>query len=525
MVYQEYIECIEVLQRKPGWFRTESDTALKLDVLEKFRQKGSPSEIQGLIPFISDTNRTISLRTAEVAISLFDKLKSRNQLYESLKYLSIGTSDVDYFAAGFQVDISVKLLALCTLNRNGYIRQRAVKALAKTEHQNAIRFLILRIGDWVKNVDEAATISLTKFFTDENRMSFIRELDFIEALKNIERVDTRPQYQMIIDYLVDRPLTTQFYKTLHVTDKIRLLYVKKCVERHGIDQELVTHMLSDRNFLIRIQALQYARHLDRAEQSGLILRLLNDNSSQVRLSSLYYIKAEASSYYEVILNLTSDLSASVRDLARYLLRSYQLDFRDLYRKRIASETSKVGSILGLAEIGNSDDLDVLIALLNTKDTSIKLACLNGISKIDLQQGRIYALQLISDESNRIRKRCVDILSRSWDAEVMAETERIYVNANTSLKKSILVLYNSVGGWDVLGFLIRAVSERDSELRDLGWSFLQRWRERALRLFTKPAREAIDRAKGYYESANKPDQLSNSTRQALWDEIQYYLRYD
>jgi hypothetical protein len=169
----------------------------------------------------------------------------------------------------------------------------------------------------------------------------------------------------------------------------------------------------------------------------------------------------------------------------------------------------------LADVGNSEDLDALIALLNTKDTSIKLACLNGISKIDLQQGRVYALQLISDESNRIRKRCVEILSRSWDAEVMAETERIYVNANTSLKKSILVLYNSVGGWDVLGFLIRAVSEKDSELRDIGWSFLQVWRERALRLFTKPPREAIDRAKGYYGDANMRDLLSDSGRQALW----------
>jgi hypothetical protein len=196
----------------------------------------------------------------------------------------------------------------------------------------------------------------------------------------------------------------------------------------------------------------------------------------------------------------------------------------LYRKRIASETTRVGSILGLAEIGNSEDLDVLIALLNTKDTCIKLACLNGISKIDLQQGRIYALQLISDESNRIRKRCVDILSRSWDAEVMADTERIYVNANTALKKSILVLYNSVGGWDALGFLIRAVSESDKELRGLGWSFLQRWRERALRLFTKPPKEAIDRAKGYYEDASNK-LIADSDQKVLWEDIRYYIRYD
>jgi HEAT repeat protein len=318
MSYDEYNTCITILQKKTGWF-AKDDLKAKLECLETFRLKGTPSDIHGILPFLRDDNEAISLRTAEVIASLSDKIKSLNQLYDSLKYLSISISDVDFYIARFRTDLAIKLLGIASLNHNGYVRQKTVEALGQIDEPTVIRYLIVRLGDWVSNVRGAATSAIKNFFIDKYRESFITELLSIELFKQISRVDLSPQYELIIDYLLKKRLTKDYYNSLKVvTDKARLLYVKKYIERHGIDKELISIMVSDQNFLIRSQVLQYARHLDRAEQSELILRLLNDNSSQVRLSSLYYIKAEASSYYEVILNLASDLSASVRDLARYL---------------------------------------------------------------------------------------------------------------------------------------------------------------------------------------------------------------
>ncbi len=78
--------------------------------------------------------------------------------------------------------------------------------------------------------------------------------------------------------------------------------------------------MSDTNFLIRLQAL---RQLDRFS-SDVMLNFLNDPSSQVRKQALYQLKDKVSHYYDAVLMLTSDLSASVRDLARYILRPYSL---------------------------------------------------------------------------------------------------------------------------------------------------------------------------------------------------------
>jgi hypothetical protein len=108
---------------------------------------------------------------------------------------------------------------------------------------------------------------------------------------------------------------------------------------------------------------------------------------------------------------------------------------------------------------------------------------------------------------------------------MLETERFYASEDPILKKMILILYSKAGGWDVLGLLINATSEKDPGVRDLAWSFLQKWKDKALRLFTRPPREAIDKAKAYYEGSNLDATIISPAKQRLWDEIKYYLRYD
>src|SRR3954463_2612184 len=96
MNYDEYSACIKILQKKPGWFGKD-DVEAKLDCLETFRLKGTPSDIHALISFLRDDNKVISLRTAEVIVSLSDKIKSLSQLYDSLKYVSIALPDLDFY--------------------------------------------------------------------------------------------------------------------------------------------------------------------------------------------------------------------------------------------------------------------------------------------------------------------------------------------------------------------------------------------------------------------------------------------
>lgn len=525
MDYAEYNKCIGILNAKPKWFGQDENHSLKLDCLEAFRAKGSPSNIHALIPFLKSKDETFRQRTAEVTTSLFDKLKSQSQLYDSLKYVPIDVSDIDFFSKTFPPDISVKLLALSSLNHSGYVRQRAIEALAITKHPQAIRFLLRRLSDWVKNVREVAASSIRKYFTDEYREQFISELDNIEGLRNVGRVDLATVYESILSFILEKKLNAETYNSLIVADRARFLYVKKYLEKNRIDSHLTEILFSDRSFLIRIQILKCLNELNSAEHPAIILGLLNDKSSQVRLQTIYYLADNYIQYYDTILKLTSDLSASVRDLTRYLLKTRELNFGEIYRGRIQDNDDMVGSILGLAEVGTNDDLGLLKTLIESEEKKIRLACLIGIQKLDMQQAQTFALKYFTQEPKKIRKRCLEILAHTWDQEVMLETERFYAGADPILKKMILILYNKVGGWDVLGLLINATSDNDPGVRDLAWSFLQKWKDKALRLFTRPPREAIDKAKTYYEGSSLDLTIISPSKQRLWHEIIYYLRYD
>jgi HEAT repeat protein len=520
MDYEEYNICYETLKTWQSGISKEDNIQAKLACLEKFRVEGRSLDIHFLLPLLRDDYEVIRQRTAEVIAVLFDKLRSQNQLYESLKYLSIEIADVKFYSRAFPTDAAIRLLGIASVNKNGYVRHKALEMFAATKDPRAIRYLLLRLGDWVENVRQAATIFLQQFFTDEYRVAFIRELDAIEGLRKVGRVNLGTQYWQILDFILEEPLTLDWYKALSVSDKARLLYVKLYIEQKDTSRTLMSILLSDTNFLIRLQAL---RQLDRFG-AGVILDFLNDPSSQVRKQALYHLKDKVPHYYDTVLALTSDVSASVRDLARYLLKPYALDFRPIYKDGIERGNRKVGSILGLAEVGTIDELELLKTQLRTGDPKVKLACLIALQRIDLQQAKTFALPLLTDQQGKIRKRCIEILRRAWDRDVMLETERIYADADITLKKMILQLYNSVGGWDVLSLLIRAVSEADSGTSDFAWHFLQRWQDKALRLFTRPPQEAIDKARTYYERSTIDSTAITPYRQVVWNEVQRYLRY-
>ncbi len=139
--------------------------------------------------------------------------------------------------------------------------KRLLKSFAATKDPRAIRYLILRLGDWVVECAQSCYKFLfNSFFKGEYRLGFIRELETIEGLKEVGRVDLRSQYHTILDFILEEPLTPEWYKTFAVPEKARLLYVKKYIEQKDTSRTLLSILMSDRNFLIRLQAL---RQLDR----------------------------------------------------------------------------------------------------------------------------------------------------------------------------------------------------------------------------------------------------------------------
>lgn len=524
MDYQEFNKCVEILRDRPKWFFQRDNLAQKIECLDQFKVAGTPSNISFLVEFLKNDNETVRTKAAEAIIHLYQQLKSQNELYESLKYVGIEKADINFYKPTFSPDIYLHLLSIASMNKSGYVREKAIKELAASQNPNAIKFILLRLGDWVIAVREAAQKAIRAFFSDSFIDEFLKQLPLIDWLLQVQRTDLANIHTEIIEFVFSHELTTDFYKTLRCfDDKTRLIYFRNFLKAKAASTEVVDIIANDRNYLVRAELIKHIQHLETARQRSLISKFLNDRSARVRVNALYQTKNFPSEYDSIIFEMTSDESASVRELTRYLLKNKSFNFADIYRQRLPQNQKLVGSILGLSEVGTKGDLTTFEQHIQSPTSKIKLACLIAIHRIDSSISKKYSLKFLTHPIRRVRNKSVEILSFTCDSEVLEKARAIYKQGDYEQKKTILKLFNQVGGWNIVGDLIIALTDSNENIQNLAWMFLQKWREKATSLFTTPPQTEIKRANEIYRQLDKTKTKLTYYREKLWSELPFYLR--
>lgn len=521
MDYQEANRLITILKSKPSWFGQE-DIDKKLEILRVLKENGAPYYIDALIPLLRTDNLLIRHAAADTVVSLFRKLKSKNELSDRLKYLPIKLEDIALYKRLFSNDVYVNLLAMASFNGNGFLRELALKELANTQSEQAIKYILFRITDWVVQVRDCAKQSLEKFFTPAFKKALIREFELIEILPQTKWVGAPEIHQRIIQFLLSVKLTPATHESLRTTDKAHLLYLKQILAK-GADLDLIRMMINDRHFMIRLEGIKYIESFPQEERSLVLEALLKDKVSQVRSRTLYAIKPIAEQYEDVILKLTSDESTSVRDLARYLLKGKSIDFPKIYRERIQQGISMMGSILGLSETGSKDDLQVFKSLMTSDDVRVKVGCLGAIHRHDRHTAVDYSLDLLSHQSGRLRNRCIQIIVLGFNNDALSKVRSLYITGDVSQRRTVLRILNKAGGWNVIGDLMIGVTDPDESVQNMAWSYIMKWRDQSLRLFTTPPNDELERAKEIYSSMDWSKTNKTYTREKLWVDLEFRLR--
>lgn len=524
MEYQQLNECLSILRRKENWLSLKDNLEQKLQCLEIIRINATASYIWVLFEFLKDKNNIIRIRTAETIIHLFKRLKSQTELYECLKHISINITDIASYKVEFAPDIYLRLLAIASLNKNGFVRENALKELATLQNEEAIEYILLRLSDWVIQVREIAQNVIRMYLVDKFSNAFLRNLPLIDSLVKTQRADLANIHSEIIQFLCRRELSTEFHnKLIQLGDKIRLAYLKNVLTLKGLSEEIVSIISNDKNPLIRAELFKHMRQLEISKQKEIIHKYLHDSSARIRLYALYETKRYRAEFYSVILELISDEAASIRDIARYILKDYSLNFAEIYRLQLTNNEKIVGSILGLAEVGAKDDLALFEQYIQSQTSKIKLACLIAIHRINTSLSKVYSLTLLLHPIRKIRNKCIEILSSNYDNEVIEKTRYIFRISDDKQKKSILRLYSNIGGWSVIGDLIFALADDDESIQDLAWALLEKWRERAAKLYTKPQPSDIKRALENYHQFDISRTKLPYSREKLWKELPFFLR--
>lgn len=220
-------DCINILQEKPAWFFQKEDIAAKLQCLEVIQQLGTPGTIYILYPFIKHNNKLLQSKTAETMLQLFSRIRTLNEYNIALRCLPVELNDVKLFLRAFDEETAVLLLAMASLNYNGYVREKAVATLGQLKNKAGLKFILLRLGDWVPAVRKAAIAGVDDFPEPGCLDALLQELPTIDWLLKVQRVDLSDMHHRIHAFILDQSEAPGFFQRINtLNDRTRYRFYK-----------------------------------------------------------------------------------------------------------------------------------------------------------------------------------------------------------------------------------------------------------------------------------------------------------
>lgn len=515
----EIWQYIEILRRpNKTWFFSKDNTEEKINALTKIANDGYPSLIYSLTEFLKDDNKEIRETTCKTIIHLFKRIDSKKGYYDTLKHCGISKSDIDFYEANFPMEQYVELLAISSLNGSGYVREKAVKKLSQVDSPRAIQFLIYRLADWVLPVRQAALKGIDNYKTTNYIDSLIENLPIFEWLQKVERTDLSGIYQNIVEFIASKNRTYVIDNFKKYPDKLRILLAKHISSSLRDNSQELKLFLTDKHFLIRNLAIN---HFDKLGQTE-IEQLLNDKSANVRLQTLYCLKGQ-NDFETTAKKFLADNSATIRHFARFTLKESIIDFSKFYNDNLQENKQVIGSLSGLAETEGKQYSETVKSYLKDKKVRVKKTAFLALCKLDEESAYDFAIANLESQYLGLRNVIIEFLSHIPRQEVLTKAKSIYEKGNYDLKKTMLKLFNKVGGWTAIPDLMIGTIDENENIRQLAFGYLQIWRTRAVRLFSTPKQGEIERAKQIFNFVKETHEDKQYFKTNPVDGLDFYFK--
>ncbi len=515
----EIWQYIEVLRRpNKTWFFSKDNTEKKINALTKIANDGYPSLICSLTEFLKDDNKEIRETTCKTITHLYKKIDNKKGYYDTLKHCSISKTDIDFYETNFPKEQYVVLLAISSLNGSGYIREKAVKKLSQVDSPRAIQFLIYRLADWVLPVRQAALKGIDNYKTTNYIDSLIENLPIFEGLQKVERTDLSGIYQDIVEFIVSTNRSYVIDNFKKYPDKLRVLLARHISSSLSDNPHELKLFLTDKHFLIRSLSIQ---HFDKLEQVE-IEQLLHDKSAKVRLQTLYSLKAQ-NGFETIAKKFLADNSSTIRHFSRFTLKQTNMEFAKFYNDNLQENKQFIGSLSGLAETEGKQYSETVKSYLKHKKIRVKKTAFLALCKLDEESAYDFAFANLDSPYLGLRNVIIEFLSRIPRQEVLTKARSIYETGNYDSKKSMLKLFNKIGGWTAIPDLMIGTIDENENIRQLAFGYLLIWRTRAVSLFSTPKQGEIERAKQIFSFVNETHQDKQYFKTNPLDGLDFYFK--
>jgi HEAT repeat protein len=490
--HEELWQNLQILQKKPRWILGKENVNEKLLALDKISELGFPNTIANLMPFLKAKHSKIREKTCNTIVEYFKKLSIKGNLYDTLKHCQIDIADLESTFSLFPEKEKNVLLSIATLNSSGFVRERAVELLAKANDGALIPFLIYRLSDWVKPVRVAADKALRKYLSKEYLPYWVENLPLLDWLQKVERVNLNEIRTAVLDYILkeNRHVVLPQYYTFK--DKNRLILAKNIINEAS--NEEIDLFLKDNHFLVRNLVFDKFEMLS----DNQIEHLLSDKSPMIRLKTLYKLQRNNADIVNFAERFLADNSASIREFSRFILKTRISDFASWYFNNFSNRQQVVGNILGLAETNGKNYTQEIFDLWEEGNIKVKKAILHALTKLDGELAFNIALSNFDSNVLSLRKISLNIIGKRADKETINRIRQAYEIGDIEMRKSILKMFNNIGGWIGLADFMLGTIDESKEIRVLSCEYLKWWQQKATRLFTRPNIDDLERSKEIFK---------------------------
>ena len=402
-------------------------------------------------------------------------------------------------------------LGLASFHRDGFVREAATRALAKSTSGIELPFLLIRANDWIEPVREVAAQALRERAEAEYAPHMVRNLPLILRLREVGRRDHELLVQALEDIVVSQAAFGELRAAFVGSDRhLRRAAIDVAVARRKVS--LCLNALASADAMVRLRSARFL-FAERPPIEGCSLadELAADGFSALRREALRYaVEHCPDSLRQRLTAAMCDRSLAVRHAGNYHARSkLGLDSATFYRQALRPESRPgplydiTASIAGLGENGDAGDASMLRSFVEHVLPRVQRAALQAIAALDFDSNEdVFFTALASSQPGVSRKARELLLKVPLRGEQPAIERSMLDSAYAHVRSNALRVLAGTGKWSGLRYILLALQRDDSPLNDLAVRFISRWIHDHNRRFIQPQADDVPRIESLLEAVRR-----------------------
>lgn len=391
-----------------------------------------------------------------------------------------------------------EVLGAFSFHPDGYVREAAVRRLATLSDEAELRYLLLRLNDWVPQVRAAARAAVLGRTRDAYVSAFARNFALVDRAIRTQRDDLSSVVEPLTGLMANEPGQTAMLAAMASGSRSTARAAVQFLV-HRVPSALARVVAAGVNAAdptIRGWVTPLVmRALPSTEALPTLQRLASDSSPVVRRDALdalargYPDDAQRSLERAVL-----DVSASVRETARFLLRPRQLDLLAMYRAAMSESATPrrlASAIAGLAEVGSAADAHEVAPYLSHPKASVRRAAVKAVMRLAGEAFVERVMTILNDPSGAVSaasrdalRRHAATLGRSSLSEIMTTSPHPHARRNA------VRLLSALPKWQSITALLQAAMVEDDEVAALARRGAGQWVRQYNRSQTAPSRSEL-----------------------------------